>query len=122
MGTFGGILGATVIALTLVISTTIMGNLTGIIDFVSIFVFIASLGFAGTLLDSVLGATLQNKYYCTVCKNEIEENYHPSCNTTDLEKINGLTFLNNNTVNITTNLTMSLLSYVLIIKTNFKPF
>lgn len=54
-------------------------------------------GFMGTLIDSVLGASLQGSYRCTVCGKATERRLHCGEPT---EKIKGLTCVTNDVVNV----------------------
>jgi uncharacterized protein (TIGR00297 family) len=54
-------------------------------------------GMAGSVFDSLLGATLQAMYYCPVCDKETERGIH-SCGT-KTRHLRGLSWLNNDAVN-----------------------
>lgn len=54
-------------------------------------------GVAGSLLDSLLGATVQAIYYCPTCNQETERRIH-SCGT-PTKALRGLPWMNNDVVN-----------------------
>ncbi|GAC1399035.1 MAG: DUF92 domain-containing protein [Ktedonobacteraceae bacterium] len=54
-------------------------------------------GLAGSLFDSLLGATIQAMYYCPVCKKETERRIH-SCGTQTVP-LRGVSWINNDVVN-----------------------
>ncbi len=58
---------------------------------------IAAVAFVGVWLDSILGATLQVRYACTVCGKATEKTAHCGMPT---EKTGGFTLCNNDTVNL----------------------
>jgi len=55
-------------------------------------------GLAGSLFDSLLGATKQAIYYCSTCCKETEQHPIHTCNTTTMQ-IHGWKWLNNDWVN-----------------------
>ncbi len=59
-------------------------------------------GLSGSLLDSVLGATVQAMYYCPTCNKETERRVH-SCGTRT-QPLRGLPWMNNDVVNLLTTL------------------
>ena len=61
-----------------------------------IFISIAA-SLAGSTIDSILGATLQAKYICTICGKEVESKVHCGKKT---ELIAGIELIDNNIVNI----------------------
>lgn len=56
-------------------------------------------GLVGSLVDSLLGATLQAIYWCPVCKKETEKHPQHSCGTATVQ-VRGLPWLNNDWVNL----------------------
>lgn len=73
------------------------------------FLIIALAGFLGTLLDSALGSKLQVKYKCAVCKEITEKSNH--CNRY-CEKISGISFINNDGVNLICSLFAGTLAFI----------
>jgi len=55
-------------------------------------------GFIGSTSDSLLGATLQARYYCPLCREETESNPH-KCSS-ECKLIRGTRWLNNHSVNL----------------------
>ena len=55
-------------------------------------------GFIGSTSDSLLGATLQARYYCPLCREETESNPH-KCSS-ECKLIRGTRLLNNHSVNL----------------------
>ncbi|MDP4175851.1 MAG: DUF92 domain-containing protein [Bacteroidota bacterium] len=54
-------------------------------------------GFSGSLLDSILGASLQVQFRCTVCNKQTERDFHCQKRTV---RVKGLQWLNNDLVNL----------------------
>ncbi|MNJ26694.1 DUF92 domain-containing protein [Paenibacillus bouchesdurhonensis] len=67
-------------------------------------------GFAGAMLDSYLGATLQSMYRCLVCGRSVEVTRHCDANTVPLR---GLKWLNNDMVNMISSLAAGGIALVL---------
>lgn len=59
-------------------------------------------GAAGSLLDSLMGATVQQIYYCDSCQKETERKVH-RCGTTT-RQLRGLAWFNNDLVNLLSSL------------------
>ncbi|HKI54170.1 MAG TPA: DUF92 domain-containing protein [Anaerolineales bacterium] len=87
-GTLASLLGASAIALP----ATVFGN-----DW-SLLILITLAGLAGSLFDSLLGATVQAMYYCPTDKKETEKYPLHTCGTQTVH-IRGWTWLNNDWVN-----------------------
>jgi uncharacterized protein (TIGR00297 family) len=108
MGTSGGI--------------TLLGSLSAIAgaSFIAGFAVIARMGsiafwlivltgFYGSLVDSLLGATLQGIYYCESCQKETEKHPLHSCGT-QTKLISGYNWLNNDWVNTFCTLSAAILT------------
>jgi len=87
-GTFTSLLGASVIALP----TALFANKW------SLFPIITFAGLAGSLFDSLLGATVQAMYYCPTDEKETEKHPLHTCGTETVH-IRGWKWLNNDWVN-----------------------
>jgi len=66
-------------------------------------------GFIGALLDSLLGATVQRMYSCTVCGYETEKTHH--CQLPAVKK-RGLSWCNNDIVNLLSSVGGGLIAWV----------
>lgn len=95
LGTLGAAAGALVLALVSQLcgpheSPAIMGFRDTLLVFAA--------GFLASLVDSVLGATLQARYRCRRCGKETEKSVH--CDATPTEQIGGWSWMNNDVVNV----------------------
>lgn len=75
-------------------------------------------GLAGSLFDSLLGATIQAVYYCPTCQKETERHVH-SCGTRT-KMIRGLPWMNNDAVNFLATLCGSLVALILYIPLHYR--
>ncbi|MDT8305434.1 MAG: DUF92 domain-containing protein [Anaerolineae bacterium] len=66
-------------------------------------------GLAGSLFDSLLGATVQQIYYCDVCQKDTERRLHKCGNPT--RPLRGWTWLNNDLVNLFASLAGGLVAF-----------
>ena len=87
-GTLASLLGSAVIALPAALFT----------DNWSLFPLITFAGLAGSLFDSLLGATVQAMYYCPIDQKETEKHPFHTCGTQTVH-IRGWKWLNNDWVN-----------------------
>jgi uncharacterized protein (TIGR00297 family) len=91
-GTFASLLGASIIALP-----TVLLSPTGTLN-TSHWLLITFAGLAGSLFDSLLGATVQAMYFCPTDQKETEKHPLHTCGTQTVH-IRGWEWLNNDWVN-----------------------
>lgn len=82
------------------------------IDDLKIIFVIILFGFLGSVIDSLLGATVQAKYRCNNCNSILENNEH--CNENS-DLIKGFRRINNDSVNFLSGLISSIIFLVLIL-------
>ncbi len=108
LGGFGAILGALIIGLVFMISRLLDKQSTTNFNIV---ILSCITGIVGTIVDSLLGATIQAQYLCLKCNCITEESIHTCGSRPKL--IRGYTFLNNNIVNLASTFTGGLLGFAL---------
>ena len=109
-GTLAAAGGAILIALTAWLAQPAIGDTA--IDRFTLALIIAIAGFAGSLVDSLLGATVQAIYWCPSCQKETEKHPLHSCgNETALQR--GWQWMNNDVVNLVCTASAALLAYLL---------
>ena len=74
--------------------------------------FITGMGFMGALIDSIFGSLVQVKYKCAVCGKKTEKKEH--CNKKTIYS-RGIKFVNNDVVNFLNNLSVFVLSLIILI-------
>lgn len=79
--------------LSIIISSLFVGF---IVDYYIILIIIIG-SFLGILIDSIIGATVQSQYYCKQCNKYTELAVHHNKNN---ELISGLSYIDNNIVNL----------------------
>lgn len=73
------------------------------------FAIITTAGFAGAIVDSLLGASLQRLFWCDACQRPTERSRHV-CGA-DTRRIRGLARIDNDAVNVAATLTGALVAY-----------
>lgn len=112
-GVSGGmsILG-TISAVVASMSVAFVSALTNQIGYFEIFVILIS-GFAGCVIDSLLGSLIQGKYKCDICGKYTDDRIHCGIHA---KKISGFYKINNNTVNFLSTIFSSVMAILLMLK------
>ena len=97
MGTSGSVLGALAIGITALLLTPVHRGAVGLCAVAGV-----AGGLAGSIADSLLGATVQVKFRCGECGKVTEPRNH--CDGSVMEKLSGWGFLDNDVVNAVTGL------------------
>jgi uncharacterized protein (TIGR00297 family) len=104
-GILASLIGAAVIAISYALLTLLWGAHPS----PGLILLITLGGLLGSLIDSLLGATVQAQYYCPSCDKMTEKTIHSRCGGSSTEHRRGFTWFNNDLVNVTAALTSSLL-------------
>lgn len=75
------------------------------------FILISIMGLIGSLIDSILGIIFEIKYECIVCHKQVEKSVHCHKKT---KKLNQFKFMDNNTVNLLSNILVFILTYLIL--------
>lgn len=97
VGTLGSIAGSLLIALTAAAGARLGGEVPGISAW-SLAGIVAVAGLAGSIVDSLFGATVQAVYRCPACDQTTEQRVH-RCGTATVHA-RGLRWMDNDTVNL----------------------
>lgn len=106
-GTLAAAGGALLIAAVAVVLWPVEG--TGLRERLWFGLVILAAGVFGSLVDSLLGATVQAIYWCPDCKKETEKNPVHSCGSQTV-KLRGWKWMNNDAVNLACTLSAALLA------------
>jgi uncharacterized protein (TIGR00297 family) len=98
-GTLAAVGGAAFIALLAVLCTPSLNLVTLRFSLILLFVFLLLSGLLGSLLDSLLGATVQAIYHCPQCDKETEKHPFHTCGIRTVQ-VRGLGWMNNDLVNL----------------------
>ncbi len=110
-GTTGALLGAGAIALLAAIGASLGWWLPDRQHPGLVFAVLTGAGFAGALLDSLLGATVQAQYWCPRCHSRTEQRVHRCGTTTSLRR--GIPVVTNDVVNLMAIAGSAVLAWVL---------
>lgn len=81
------------------------------------FLIITFSGMVGSLVDSILGATIQSVYYCPICEKETEQHPRHHCGALTNQK-RGLSWINNDWVNAACTITAGITGLLLVVLLN----
>ena len=109
LGTLAGLLGSLFIGVLFIIGYVFFFRWEIKILYYSIIIVVS--GFAGSIIDSFLGATIQAKYKCTICKKVTENRFHHEKQTIHIK---GFKFMNNDAVNFLSSFIATILAYMLL--------
>ncbi|UCE05667.1 MAG: DUF92 domain-containing protein [bacterium] len=106
LGLAGGLLGSYLIVLIGSFVTTRYDNVA---PAMVLFAFIVGAGLVGSIVDSIMGATIQAQYRCPICRKITEKSEHCQGNPTRL--VSGYRLIDNDIVNGICALTGALISW-----------
>jgi uncharacterized protein (TIGR00297 family) len=110
LGTVFALLGSLFISAIFAIGYIIIYSYSSIVITYTMLVLL--LGFAGSFIDSLLGASLQAHYYCNQLAIITEKRFY---NKEENKLIRGLHFFNNDVVNLTSNMLTSVLALLTVL-------
>jgi uncharacterized protein (TIGR00297 family) len=105
LGTFAAFCGSFFISAIFIIEYIFSFGWTGKV--LIYFIIVLLCGFSGSIIDSILGATIQAKYQCSVCKKITEKKYHHNMKTVPVK---GFKIISNDVVNFASSLIATLVS------------
>jgi uncharacterized protein (TIGR00297 family) len=121
LGLLGGLGGSIFIAIIGIAGKSISIILNGqtiVWNETLLFIFLVTLsGSVGMIIDSILGATVQVKYYCDQCEKMTEQNLHRGTHKTRI--VGGIKWINNDVVNFSASVGAVVFCYLLLIVLGF---
>lgn len=94
LGLTGALFGSSVIVLIGSLVTTRYGNISQAMTLLAI---VIAAGLVGSIVDSIIGATVQAQYRCSICGKITEKRIH--CESVETKLISGIEFIDNDVVN-----------------------
>ena len=82
-------------------------------DVVIIFLLVSFGGFLGSLVDTILGATLQSTFVCPSCEKITEKTYHYHEVDVKTQHMNGIRLIDNDAVNFLSGTVASLIAVIM---------
>ncbi len=101
VGTSGGVSGAG--SLAMVVAAALVAGAAVAVGASALFICVALAGVGGALIDTLLGATMQERRWCPTCERASERHMH-TCGTATI-LAGGREWMNNDTVNFLATLT-----------------
>ena len=101
VGTSGGVSGAG--SLAMVVAAALVAGAAVAVGASALFICVALAGVGGALIDTLLGATMQERRWCPACERASERHMH-TCGTATI-LAGGREWMNNDTVNFLATLT-----------------
>lgn len=108
LGTIASALGAGFIGVIFTVGYILIYGINS--SWIKLFILCSLCGFIGSLVDSLIGSTVQAKYKCIVCDKYTEKKIHHGKATTHIE---GIMFINNDVVNFTSGFIASITAIAL---------
>ena len=102
IGTFGGLVGAGTIAMIALFNSPMELSMI-------VFLAIVVSGFLGSIVDSILGSSIQAKFKCSVCQKPTEKLVHCS---EDTQHVSGILWFDNDWVNLAGTLSGGILMFL----------
>ncbi len=107
LGLLGGLSGSFIIVF---IGSLVTKRYDNIVPATSLFSMVIGAGLVGSLVDSILGATVQAQYQCDTCGKITEKKIH--CQATPTRLISGYSFIDNDMVNGICALSGAIISWI----------
>lgn len=109
--TSAGLLGSFLGSLILILSGAMFIQSDSFFPRLILIILLTASGFFSSLIDSLLGATLQVQYHCPICHKQTEKKIH--CDNKKTARISGVSWFNNDVVNFCNTMAGALLAVLM---------